>query len=178
MGLRSSGDERCAVRVLGCVAVFLFAMTAAGGVARCAKRGPRYHTDDFKGERARGYAKSSDPMVWNDNQWRSTLFDGYARTYDRRYDQRVRPRPSAVKVDVRRERRVEIEIRNGAQADVEAKPRGPKHLNVRTRGEFRTNPGVLRFAGHDCRGILVLTWGALGSKSRCYDSGGRIKTPE
>lgn len=184
------------MRVLGILAVALFAiLPGAGmaqacgnpddpmswnegfGVARCAERGPRYHTRDFKGEAARGYAGRSDPMVWDDNQWRGTLFDGYARTYDRRYDQRTRP-SHAPKVEVRHERRVDIRIVESKTAEPEAKPRGPRLINMRTRSDMRTTPGVLRFGGHDCRGVLVLTWGTLGSKSRCYEADGRIKRPD
>lgn len=191
------GDEGCVVRVFGLLALMSLAIMSGGGVAqacggdsddpmswddgfgvaRCAERGPRYHIHDFDGVRARGTADDEDPMVWDDDQWRSTLFGGYARTYDRRYDQRVRPRTAAV--EVWQERHIEVRIRDAADADTvaEPKPRGPKLLNVRTRSEFKTSPGVLRFGGHDCRGVLVLTWGSLGGKSRCYEGGARIKTP-
>jgi hypothetical protein len=87
-------------------------------------------------------------------------------------------RDRAARPQVRIERQIEVTIRQGdAAAADEAKARGPKLLNGRTRGEFKTNPGVLRFGGHDCRGVLVLTWGSLGGKSRCHETGGRIKTP-
>jgi hypothetical protein len=185
------------VRVLGLIALISMTIAAGGGVAqacggdsdnpmtwdegfgvaRCAERGPRYHIHDFDGEGARGYAVAADPMVWDDAQWRSTLFGGYARSYDRRYDQRARPHVDATNIQIRLERHVEVNVREGAGVKDDAKPRGPKLLNVRTRSEFKTNPGVLRFGGHDCRGVLVLTWGSLGSKSRCYESGGRSKTP-
>lgn len=145
------------------------------GVSRCRARKPRYHVHDYDGESARGYAASSDPMVWSDRQWSGTLFDGYARTYDRRYDTRVRREPVRVARQVRIERRIEITISEGVPELAEqAKPRRPKFLGVRTAGSFKTNPGVLRFDGHDCRGVLVLTWGSLGGKSRCHDNRTRI----
>jgi hypothetical protein len=146
------------------------------GVSRCRAQQPRYHVRDYDGESARGYATSSDPMVWSDTQWSGTLFDGYARTYDRRYDTRVRREPArAARPQIRIERRVEVTIREGVpELSEQAKPRGPKFLGARTAGAFKTNPGVLRFDGHDCRGVLVLTWGSLGGKARCHDKRTRI----
>jgi hypothetical protein len=138
------------------------------GVSQCRVHRARYHTRKHEGEAARGYASASDPMVWSDTHWRSTLMDGYSRNYDSRYDRRFR-RERASGHHVRIERRVELTIlADDAIAALEEQAPGPKHLNMRTAGEFRTNPGVLRFAGHDCRGVLVLTWGSLGSKSRCH----------
>lgn len=119
-------------------------------------------------------------MVSSDAQWSSTLFDGYARTYDRRYDTRFRREPArAARLHDRIERRIEITISEGVAEEVaaEAKPRGPKYTNMRTASDFKTTTGVLRFGGHDCRGVLVLTWGSLGSKSRCHTGDGRIKAP-
>ena len=150
------------------------------GVSHCARHKPRYHTSDYEGEGARGYATSSDPMAWSGTQWGITLFDGYARTYDSRYDRRVRREPAhSARAQVAIDRRIEITVREGASEELAepAKPRGPKFTNLRTASDFKTNTGVLRFGGHDCRGVLVLTWGSLGSKSRCHSSEGRIKAP-
>lgn len=150
------------------------------GVARCRTSAPRHHRDDYAGERARGYAESSDPMVWSDAQWRSTLFPGYARTYDDRYDRRYRrEETSVVRRAARIEKRVEVTIVNDAEAPpADERPRGPKLLMARTASDMKTTTGVLRFGGHDCRGVLVLTWGTLGSKSRCHSGDGRIRTPD
>ncbi len=143
------------------------------GVSHCRAQKPRYHVHDYDGESAHGYAASSDPMVWSGTQWSGTLFDGYARTYDRRYDTRVRPEP--VRPQARLERRFEITISEGVPELAEqTKPRGPKFIGERTLSSFKTNPGVLRFDGHTCRGVLVLTWGSLGGKSRCHDNRTRI----
>lgn len=150
------------------------------GVARCRSNAPRYHRDDFAGEHARGYADSADPMVWSDAQWRSTLFPGYARTHDDRYDRRYRREaiPAAPRA-ARIEKRVEVTIVNDAEAPPAAeRARGPKLISARTPSDMKTTTGVLRFGGHDCRGVLVLTWGTLGSKSRCYNSDGRVRTPD
>lgn len=147
------------------------------GASQCRVHRPRYHAGDHRGEGARGHAAATDPMVWSDAQWRSTLMNGYSRNYDNRYDRRFR-REHAARSHARIEQRIEVTIRRGdAVAADEAKLRGPKLLNVRTRGEYKTNPGVLRFGGHDCRGVLVLTWGSLGGKSRCHENNSRIKTP-
>lgn len=147
------------------------------GVSQCRAHKPRYHRDAFKGERARGYAQRSDPLVWPDSQWGSTLFGGYARDYDSRYDRRFRRGGGhGVHRDVRIERRVEITVRDDLDFEVEKpKARRARYISSRTPGDMRAGPGVLRFGGHDCRGVLVLTWGSLGGKSRCYRSEGRIK---
>lgn len=138
------------------------------GVSQCRAHRPRYHTRKHDGESARGYAAASDPMVWSDTQWRSTLMGGYSHTYDSRYDRRFR-REHTAPARVRVEQRIEVTILDeAALPEPEETARGPKHLNMRTAGEFKTNRGVLRFGGHDCRGVLVLTWGSLGSKSRCH----------
>lgn len=149
------------------------------GVSRCRAHRPRYHTRDYDGQGARGYATSSDPMVWSDAQWRSTLMDGYSRNYDSRYDRRFRREPApAAGTSVRVERQVEVTIRQGSEVvdEPQVEPRRARLFNVRTASEFKTNPGVLRFNGHDCRGVLVLTWGSLGSKMRCHEGDGRIKS--
>jgi len=149
------------------------------GVAQCRTRAARYHLDDYDGEQARGYAGSSDPMVWSDEQWRSTLFAGYARTYNDRYDRRVRrDAPSTAQPALRVERQIDIKIVTGAQNAREERPRGPKLITRRAPSDMKTTTGVLRFGGHDCRGVLVLTWGTLGSKSRCYSGNGRVRTPD
>lgn len=145
------------------------------GASQCRVHQPRYDSRDVARERTRGYAAAADPMVWSDTQWRSTLMGGYSRNTDSRYDRRFR-REHAARPQVRNERQIEVTIRQGDAAD-EAGARGPKLLNGRTRGEFKTTSGVLRFGGHDCRGVLVLTWGSLGGKSRCHENNSRIKTP-
>ena len=149
------------------------------GVAQCRTRAARYHADDYNGEKARGYADRSDPMVWSDEQWRSTLFPGYARTYDDRYDRRVRREaPSTAQTTLRVERQIDIKIVSDAEHAREERPRGPKLIRRHAPSDMKTTTGVLRFGGHDCRGVLVLTWGTLGSKSRCYSENGRVRTPD
>ena len=145
------------------------------GASQCRVRRPRYHSHDYDGEGARGYTAASDPMTWPDSQWHSTLMDGYSRTYDSRYDRRFRRESTGTQIRV--ERQIEVTIRqNGEAIAPEPQPRRPKLLNMRSASDFKANTGVLRFGGHDCHGVLVLTWGSLGSKMRCYTSGGRIKT--
>ena len=149
------------------------------GVARCRAKGARYHRDDYAGEHARGYAERSDPMVWPDDQWRSTLFPGYAQTYDERYDRRFRrEHVSTARHVARVEKQIEVRIVNDSEAAPAEPPRGPRLITARAPSDMKTTTGVLRFGGHDCRGVLVLTWGTLGSKSRCHSSDGRIKTPD
>jgi hypothetical protein len=148
------------------------------GIGECRARAARYHRDDYDGQQARGYAESSDPMVWSDDQWRSTLLPGYERAYNGRYDRRFRREarsgaPQALRV----ERQVEISIVNEAGHADNARPRGPKLIPPRAPSDMKTTSGVLRFGGHDCRGVLVLTWGTLGSKSRCYSGNGRVRAP-
>lgn len=135
------------------------------GASQCRAHRPRYDARRPVGNAA---TDASDPMVWSDKQWGSSLMGGYSRNYDSRYDLRYR-RDQAAAHPVRFEKRVEVTILADDAVDlVEESARGPKHLNMRTAGEFKANPGVLRFGGHDCRGVLVLTWGSLGSKSRCH----------
>jgi len=155
-------------------------MTSDGfGVAHCAKRGPRYHTRDYLGEGARGYARraSSDPMVWSDAQWRSRLMGGYARDYDRRYDRRFRHSgPPETRV-VRALARVIITNAPSAEAVSEpAKPPRSRLLHVRGTGNVDVMSNRSGFAGNQCPGILVLRWGAGGSRARCYTNQGRVRT--
>jgi hypothetical protein len=147
------------------------------GVSQCLAHKPRYHKDAFRGERARGYAQSSDPMVWSDTQWGSTLFGGYSHNTNGHYDRRFRrDRGHVAHRHMRIERRVEITVRNDMDVEVEKpKARRARYISSRPPGDMRAGPGVLRFGGHDCRGVLVLTWGALGGKSRCHRSDGHIK---
>jgi hypothetical protein len=121
-------------------------------------------------------AGSSDPMVWSDAQWRSSLFGGYTQTYNDRYDRRFRRGERARAAVVRIEQRVAVTV-TPEDATPKAKPQRAKLIRVRSDTDFKAGPGVLRFDGHKCRGVLVLTWGTLGAKSRCYQGGGRINTP-
>jgi hypothetical protein len=147
------------------------------GIARCRIHKERYHVRDYDGEGARGYADASDPMVWSDTQWRSTLFGGYSQTSDDRYDRRFRREGGELARDVVRvERRVDVIVADAADTAVPvSKPRGPKYTGPRAPSDFKAGSGVLRFGGHDCRGVLVLTWGTLGGKSRCHNSDGRVR---
>lgn len=147
------------------------------GASTCKVHAPRYHIRDFRGEGARGHARanSEDPMVWSDNQWRSTLMGGYARDYDSRYDRRSRRAAANV---VRIERRVEIAIERGPAVEVAGQPatrQGPKLVGLRGRVDIERMEQSSRFTGHHCRGILVLTWKAGVARSRCYDGPSRIR---
>jgi hypothetical protein len=143
------------------------------GVSSCRETRSRYHINDYEGEAARGYSQSSDPMVWSDDQWRSTLFDGYSHNSDSRYDRRFR-READVAPPVAVEREVEVIVRQDGEASVKpAEHRGWRYVNRRTPPDTKTPNGVLRFDGHGCKGVLVLTWGKLGGKQRCYEGGAR-----
>jgi hypothetical protein len=149
------------------------------GIATCGARGPRYHTNDFVGEAARGYAhrRSSDPMVWSDAQWRSSLFDGYSDTYNDTYDRRFRRTGHDRHVIVQRiEQRIVIrEAPTKIVATAPAKRTRAKVLNMYTRQKVQPLENSSHFAGHRCDGILVLTWKAGGARSQCHQSGGRIR---
>jgi hypothetical protein len=148
------------------------------GVATCATRGPRYHSRDFRGESARGYMRRnvSDPMVWSDAQWRSTLMSGYARDDDSRYDRRFRrAAPGGTRV-VRSVARVIITNDTSATlAEAQVAPRRSMAMRVRD-GETDVMENRSGFAGHKCSGILVLRWGAAGSRARCHNDKGRVRT--
>jgi hypothetical protein len=150
------------------------------GVTRCAKRGPRYHTRDYLSEGARGYARraSSDPMVWSDARWRSRLMGGYARDYDHRYDRRFRrSEPGEVRVARSVAR---VIITNARQAEAMSEPPKPPRsslLQIRGRGAVDVMSNRSGFAGHQCPGVLVLRWGASGSRAHCYTNQGRVRTP-
>jgi hypothetical protein len=148
------------------------------GVAKCHARGPRYFTRSYLGEGARGYAQrtSSDPMVWSDSRWRSTLFGGYTRTYNDSYDRRFRAGASD-DVRVRRDVRVIVRTTETAEEVEPAKPKRARLINMRTRGDAeRYLENSSKFSGHRCNGILVLTWKAGGARATCHESKGRIRT--
>jgi hypothetical protein len=49
-------------------------------------------------------------------------------------------------------------------------------IDTRTRSALPAGPGVMRFEGRGCRGVLVLTWGPLGSKISCHEGAGKLRT--
>jgi hypothetical protein len=148
------------------------------GIATCHKRGPRYFTAAYLGESARGYARrvASDPMVWSDAKWRSRLFGGYARTYDDKYDRRFRRGAVAAHV-ARRIERVFVTATTHIETTqtLARKARGPKIAHLRSSDGADMIENSSSFVGHRCSGILVLRWGAAGSRARCYESKGRIR---
>jgi hypothetical protein len=150
------------------------------GVATCHHRGPRYFTAAHLREGARGYARrvASDPMVWSDAKWRSRLFGGYARTYDDKYDRRFRRGAVAARHVTRRIERVFVTATTHIEATetLATKRRGPKIARLRTSDSADMIENSSSFVGHRCRGILVLKWGVAGSRARCYESRGRIRT--
>jgi hypothetical protein len=146
------------------------------GVALCRVHRERYRVRADRGHRPRRTG-ADDPMVWSDHQWRSDLFAGYSRTYDDRYDRRGRPE---ARHRLRTHVVAEVLIASAPQpVTSRAKPvrRGPKLLSTRQSGNPKAGPGVLRFSGNSCRGVLVLTWGTLGARERCHEAGGRVRTP-
>lgn len=155
--------------------------SATYGLAKCHARGARYFTRAFLGEGARGYARraSSDPMVWSDARWRSSLMGGYARTYNDSYDRRVRR--GAAALQARHVVRVVV-TKAMTQETIEPKvekPRRARLINMRTRGDAeRYLENSSKFTGHRCNGILVLTWKAGGARSRCHESTSRIRTAD
>ena len=149
------------------------------GVAKCHKRGPRYFTAAYLGEGARGYARrvSSDSMVWSDGKWRSSLFGGYARTYNNKYDRRFHRPAAPTRVIEKRIERVHVTATTHLETTktIRTAPRGPGIARLRANDGTKSMRGST-FLGHTCRGILVLRWGAAGARSRCYYSTGRIRS--
>lgn len=146
------------------------------GVAGCKRHAPRYHSQDFRGEGARGYAAraSEDPMVWSDARWRSTLFGGYARNSDDRYDRRFRRAGGDVHV-IRRVERIVIREAPRTSSDVTVQPKGAKLAFGERNAETDRFERGSRFVGNQCRGILVLRWTAGVPRSKCHEASGRIR---
>jgi hypothetical protein len=148
------------------------------GVATCAARGPRYHAHSYLGEGARGYARrtSSDPMVWSDAQWRSSLFDGYVDGYNDTYDRRARRSGYAEpRVVLRIEQHVVVREATKMVATPSAPRKRAKVLNMRTRQVEQPIENSSRFAGNRCSGILVITWKSGGARSKCHEGTARIR---
>lgn len=146
------------------------------GVGGCKRHAPRYHTSAYLGEDARGYVRrvSDDPMVWSDTRWRGTLFDGYARDSDDRYDRRFRREGDSVHV-IRRVERIVIREAPQLSSDAAVKPEGPKLAFGQRNAETDRFERGARFVGNQCRGILVLRWTAGVPRSKCHEAGGRIR---
>jgi hypothetical protein len=126
---------------------------------------------------ARGHAQraSSDPMVWSDSKWRSTLFGGYARDYDTRYDRRFRRAEVGPTRIVRVETLVVINRQAEPAAEEAAKNPGPKRAFLKRNAETDRLEKGSQAMGHQCRGILVLTWKAGVPRSQCFDNDKRIR---
>ena len=149
------------------------------GVATCKSRALRYHAHDYLGDGARGYVRraSSDPMVWSDSRWRGSLMSGYTHNTDSRYDRRFRRGGSATATVVKHVERIVIVEREPAPVTVDKpKKRKPRFISLSGDGE-QVIENSSRFRGHRCSGILVLKWGAGGSRARCYNERGRIRRP-
>ena len=135
--------------------------TEGFGVAQCRTYAPRY--DARAVPAPRHYASAEDPMVWSDDQWRTSLFD-YNETSNGAYDRRERQAaPQHMDVEIEPPAAVE----SGAEPVQAVKPRGPKLMDARSRREITARPGVLQFEGHKCNGVLVLTVGEAGTIARC-----------
>ena len=143
------------------------------GVSRCRVTQERYHIHDYDSDgMGRAGPGDEDPMSWPADQWRSDLFGGYSHDSDDRYDRRARPAPAhAAAAGAAPEAG---EASPAPTLAVRPAPRRAKLITV--GGDMKTRPGVLRFGGHSCRGVLVLTWGKLGSKQQCYSSNSRIRS--
>lgn len=144
------------------------------GVAACKQYAPREHL----GEGVRGYARAgSDPMVWSDARWRSTLMGGYARSGNGRYDRRFRRRMVDAPRIVRTIEAVVIARTPAPEPATErlAKRRGPKFAYLRRKAETERLEQGSNFVGHQCRGILVITWKAGVARPQCLDSNARIR---
>jgi hypothetical protein len=180
MGLAAGGADASGRGCRGVSADNPMVSSSGYGVAKCHQRGARYFTRSYLGEGARGYAArgSSDPMVWSDSRWRSTLFGGYTRTYNDTYDRRFRrTAPSHMTV----QRDVRVIVRTGATVDTvgaeAAKPKRARLINMRTRADaehYLANSS--KFSGHRCKGILVLTWKAGGARAKCHEGQGRVRS--
>lgn len=149
------------------------------GVSGCKRHAPRYHTRDHLAERARGYTQhaSSDPMVWSDTQWRSSLMGGYSPASDDRYDRRFRREAGDTRDVQVIERIIVLEsVPPLERMKSRAKPPAPKRIRVGDDGLAEIIENSSRFRGHRCSGILVLRWGAGGSRARCYNSSTRVRS--
>lgn len=149
------------------------------GVASCKPYAPRYYSRAHLGEGVRGYARraSSDPMVWSDARWRSTLMGGTARSSNGRYDLRFR-RVAAEPLRIVRTIEAIVIARVAAPdsaTETPAKRRGPKNAYLRRNAETERLEQGSNFVGHQCRGILVITWKAGGARPQCLDNNARIR---
>lgn len=147
------------------------------GIASCKRQAPRHHSRDFS-----GYTRhvSEDPMVWSETTWRTSLM-GYARGNDDRFDRRTHRvamgKPPIVRVEI--EKVIVADVPGEQPAPQVVKPKGPKISYLRKRADAERPERGADFVGHQCRGILVLTWKAGVARSKCLDSRTRIhRAPE
>ena len=138
----------------------LMASSESFGLAQCRPHAPRYDAPASAPVR-RAYASAEDPMVWSDDQWRTSFF-GYDETSNGAYDRRQRAMPAPAPV---------VEVAPPVHVPTAAEPvravPPPKVIDTRSRREVVSRPGVLRFEGHDCNGVLILTVGEAGTTARC-----------
>lgn len=125
----------------------------------------------------KGYARRArqDPMVWPDSTWRSTLFGGYTRDYDTRYDRRFRRAEVSPTRIVRVETVIVINRQDEPAAETAARNPGPKRAYLKRNAETDRWQKGSQAMGHQCGGILVLTWKAGVPRSQCFDSDKRIR---
>jgi hypothetical protein len=158
--------------LLAAVSVAMSSPAYAGCRAAADPDNPMMTDEDYGIARCRRDAQPSaeDPMVWPADQWLSDLMPGYSRSYDDRYDTRFSNEPAPVRVrEVSIEKHVEI---RGDDAHPPVRVR-PKVLGVRSDANGGAN--VVRGGHRKCRGVLVLTWGPLGSKAHCHSGRGRAR---
>lgn len=142
------------------------------GVASCKRKAPRHRSRDFS-----GYARhvSEDPMVWSETTWRTSLMD-YTRGNDARFDRRFHRvatgKPPIVRIEIEKVTITDTALEEQAQS---VKPKGPKIAYLRRSAEGDRSERGANFVGHQCRGILVLTWKAGVARSKCLDSRTRIR---
>jgi hypothetical protein len=114
-------------------------------------------------------------MVWSDSKWRSTLFGGYTRDYDTRYDRRFRRAEVGPTRIVRVETVVVIDRQAAPAGEAATKNPGPKRAYLRRNAETDRLEKGAQALGHRCQGILVLTWKAGVPRSQCFDNDKRIR---
>lgn len=168
--------------LVAAVSPILVSQEAAAGSGCRASDNPMVWHEGFGVSRctqlnARGTVRraSSDPMVWSDNRWRSTLFGGYRRDYDTRYDRRFR-RAEVSPTRIVRVETVIVVDRQAEPAAAEAtKNPGPKRAYLKRNAETDRWQKGSQAMGHRCSGILVLTWKAGVPRSQCFDNDNRIR---
>jgi hypothetical protein len=132
------------------------------GVASCnMRRAPRYHIDDYADAGRSGGASSTDPMVWDRNQWGSDLF-GYSRSGDDGYDRRFHEQRGGYARVVRRAIEIDVEAGDRASSKHVFKTGVIDGQHV----EWTIHRTIPRAAESSLKGARVISGGAV-----CEDCG-------